>query len=85
MPGVIPSRPVQLASPWKQHILQLEGAAVPSSDRQHGPRAGRNVHMRVRGDGLQQSHGTVPPTAEKQRGGPFMEPTGLDLSNGRSH
>lgn len=54
------------------------------SDRQHGSRAGGNLHMCVGGDGLQQSPGTVPATAGEQGGGPLIRPTGLALSHGCS-
>lgn len=37
--------------------------------------------MCVRGDGLQQSPGTVPTTGGEQGGGPFIKPTALALSN----
>lgn len=40
--------------------------------------------MCFRGDGLQQSPGTVPAAAGEQGGGPFIKPTGLGLSHGFS-
>lgn len=57
---------------------------MPSSDRQHGSRAGGNVHVCFRGDGLQQSPGTVSTTAEEQGGGSCIKPPGLGLFHGCS-
>lgn len=57
---------------------------MPSSDPQHGPRAGGIVHLCVGGDGLQPSPGKVPTAGGEQGGGPFIKPAALGLSNGSS-
>lgn len=52
------------------------------SDRQHGSRAGGQLHMFVRGDGLQEGPGNVPSSAGEQGCWTAVTPSGLALCNG---
>lgn len=55
---------------------------VPLPGRQHGSRAGGNVHVCVGGDGVQERVGAARAAGEGRGGGPLAEPAGLALSGG---
>lgn len=82
--NVISSCSVQLAAPSKLLILHLGGRSVPLFYQQHGTWAGRNPHLCIRGNGLQENPGTVPTTAGEQGGWFTVKANDLGLSHGGS-
>lgn len=84
MPSIIPSRSVQLAASSNLLSLHREARSLPLFDQQHGTWAGRNSHLCIRGNGLQENPGTVPTTAGEQGGWFTVKANDLGLSRGGS-